>query len=135
MKAKLLALALFGGAALFAAPALAGPDIYVAPAYDPDFYAPDIYLVPYAAVPPPDVAELYVGPPYAPLPEAFLLVMPAKAGIHQPRTFAAVVPQGIADTIGLRFSARHPPSFRGTVGWATACQAELIAAYDQKVAP
>ena len=75
MKAKLFALV--GSATLLAAPALAGGDIYIDPAYDPDFHALDTYPVPYpypvsyAVVPPPDVAELYVTPPYAPPVEAY----------------------------------------------------------------
>ena len=59
MKTKLFALTLLGGAMLFAAPALANRHVYIGPAYDPGFYAPEIYPAPYAVVPPP----LYVAPP------------------------------------------------------------------------
>ena len=98
---SMLALALFGGTALFAASALATdmnegdfggtyryigpgaasePDIYVGPlfgAYAPDVYAPEIYApeayaAPYAA-PPPDVTEAYIAPPDGPPPEAYVL--------------------------------------------------------------
>jgi hypothetical protein len=99
MNAKLrngmLGIALFGGAALFAAPALAAdmsegdfggtyryigpgaasePDIYVGPpfgAYAPEIYAPEAYAAPYA-VSPPDVTEAYIAPPDGPPPEAYV---------------------------------------------------------------
>jgi len=66
MKIKLFALTLLGVATLFAVPALANRHVYIGPAYDPGFYAPYIYPVPYAVVPPP----IYVTPPlqYAPPP-------------------------------------------------------------------
>jgi hypothetical protein len=96
---SMLALALFGGTALFAASALATdmnegdfggtyryigpgaasePDIYVGPpfgAYAPDIYAPEIYApeayaAPYA--PPPDVTGVYIAPPDGPSPEAYV---------------------------------------------------------------
>jgi hypothetical protein len=89
---SMLALALFGGTALFAASALATdmnegdfggtyryigpgaasePDIYVGPpfgadGYTPDVYAPELYAPEaYAApyaAPPPDVTEAYIAP-------------------------------------------------------------------------
>ena len=46
MKRKLFALTLLGGATLFAAPALANRHVYIGPAYDPGFYAPDYFLFP-----------------------------------------------------------------------------------------
>jgi hypothetical protein len=66
MKTKLFALTLLGGATLFAAPALANRHVYIGPAYDPGFYTPEVYPVPYAVVPPP----VYVAPPvqYEPPP-------------------------------------------------------------------
>jgi len=66
MKTKLVALTLLGGVTLFAAPAVANRHVYIGPAYDPGFYTPDIYPVPYAVVAPP----VYVAPPiqYEPPP-------------------------------------------------------------------
>ena len=98
---SMLALALFGGTALFAASAFATdmnegdfggtyryigpgaasePDIYVGPllgayapdVYAPEFYAPEAYAAPYAA-PPSDVTEAYIAPPDGPPPEAYVL--------------------------------------------------------------
>jgi hypothetical protein len=73
----------FGGTYRYIGPGAASdPDIYVGPAFGTDAYAPDIYApkiqapedyaAPYAAVPRPDMAGVYIGPPYAPPPEAYL---------------------------------------------------------------
>ena len=68
MKTKLFALALLSGATLFAAPALANRHVYIGPAYDPGWYAPDIiYPVPYAVVPP--LGAVYVVPVPPPVVE------------------------------------------------------------------
>ena len=67
MKTKLFALTLLGGVTLFVAPALANRHVYIGPAYDPGWYAPDIiYPTPYAVVPPP--GAVYVAPVYVPPP-------------------------------------------------------------------
>ena len=68
MKTKLFALALLSGATLFAAPALANRHVYIGPAYDPGWYAPDIiYPAPYAVVPP--LGAIYPAPVPPPVVE------------------------------------------------------------------
>ena len=82
MKTKLFALTLLGGATIFAAPALANRHVYIGPAYDPGFYAPDIYSVPYAVIPPPGV--VYVAPPVQYVPPPIVEYIPPPVVEYEP---------------------------------------------------